>query len=111
MRANRWNADNSQKCCWFKKIMEENRKGQKNMVWFGRRQNLKTGKFGDTVLIMFAPYRIFQTFWISDLFEKCWPPLSDQFQTFLDLDLFEKCWPPRNNILKGLLRHIYIENG
>ena len=76
MRANRWNADNSQKCCWFKKIMEENRKGQKNMVWFGRRQNLKTGKFGDTVLIMFAPYRIFQTFWISDIFEKCWSILD-----------------------------------
>ena len=28
------------------------------------------------------PIGYFRLLWISDLLEKCWPPLSDQFQTF-----------------------------
>ena len=57
------------------------------------------------------PIGYFRLFWISDLFEKCWPPLSDQFQTFLNLRTYWWRKTPRTNILKELFRHIYIEKG
>ena len=57
------------------------------------------------------PPGYFRLFWISDLFEKCWSPLSDQFQTFLNLRTYWWRKTPWTNILKGLFRHIYIEKG
>ena len=59
----------------------------------------------------FSKKGYFRLFWISDLFEKCWPPISDQFQTFLNLRTYWWWKTPQTNILKGLLRHIYIEKG
>ena len=38
-------------------------------------------------------------------------PLSDQIQTFLNLRHIDGGRPPQTDILKGLFRHIYIENG
>ena len=55
----------------------------------GRRHNLKTGKFWDNVpnrIDRPPPIGYFRFFFlISDLFEKCWPPISDQIQIFLNL--------------------------
>ena len=57
------------------------------------------------------PYQIFQTFWISDLFEKCWPSSRINLRHFWMWEHIDGGRTLRINILKGLLRHIYIEKG
>ena len=68
-----------------------------NVLIKGRRHNLKKGKFGDNVPNRLPPPPIgyFRLFWISDLFEKCWPPSRINFRHFWVWKHIDSGRPPR----------------